>query len=409
MPSILLISTLNTKGEETAYLRDRLKALGSEIITMDLSMQEGSLWKAEIPPRNVAEAGGGKWEEILSSTDRAKSTEVMIRGAIKKAKELWERGEIQGVIGIGGSTGSLMATEVMRALPFGVPKLMISSTAALPGLSTRYIGTGDIMLFHSVIEISGLSDLLKNVLDRAALSMHEMARGQMSSIRTDTDRKRIAMTMLGPCEGCAHRVREALEREGLQVIGFSAAGIGDRAMDEMILQGLFHGVVELAPGGIGEHMFGGMRDAGPQRIEAACSVGIPQVITLCSVNHLTIRKSKYKPSDYQRPMYHLDRYRTWLRTTEEELYNIGKEFGKKLNRAKAEVVILFPQKGWSSVDRPGNPTYNPEQDRIFLKGLEENLTNNNIEIIEVDANLEDKEFSDALISAAKRLFLNRKE
>ncbi len=171
MAKILLLSTLDTKGKEAAYLAGRIAACGCEPLVMDLSMRHGEERAAGIPPEKVAAAGGLNWEEVTSSQDRARITEFMIKGAKQLAKDLLEEGRVQGIMGLGGSTGSLMATEVMRVLPFGLPKLMVSSTAALPGLSTRYIDTGDIALFHTVVEITGLSDLLKNLLDRAALSI----------------------------------------------------------------------------------------------------------------------------------------------------------------------------------------------------------------------------------------------
>jgi len=179
--TVLIISTLDTKGEETYYLRDKIESLGLKPLLMDISMRGEGPTRADITPEKVAKAGGSSIEEISASKERSRITNITIAGASRIAGEYFAEGKLDGVIGIGGSTGSLMATEVMRALPFGVPKLMISSTAALPGLATRYIGTGDISLFHSVIEISGLSDLLKNVVDRAAYALAGMVQGAITS------------------------------------------------------------------------------------------------------------------------------------------------------------------------------------------------------------------------------------
>ena len=172
--TILVISTLDTKGQETLYLRDKITSLGLNALLMDLSMRGAEESPADIPPARVAEAGGSSLDEIRNSSERSRITNITIAGGAKIARELYEEEKIAGAIGLGGSTGTLMACEVMRALPFGVPKVMISSTAALPGLSTRYIGTGDIALFHSVVEISGISDLLKNVMDRGAQAVAGM-------------------------------------------------------------------------------------------------------------------------------------------------------------------------------------------------------------------------------------------
>jgi uncharacterized protein (UPF0261 family) len=409
MPSVLLISTLDTKGRETEYLAGRVSLCGCRPIVMDLSMREGSVLQADLPAHAVARAGGMSWEEVVGSQERARITEAMISGGKTLARAMVEEGRVHGILGLGGSTGSLMATEIMRGVPFGVPKLMISSTAALPGLSTRYIGTGDIALFHTVVEIAGLNDLLRNVLDRAALAISGMVLGE----RTETVRRapgraalRIAMTMLGPCERCASRVRASLEAWGAQVIGFSAAGVCDRAMEEMIAQGLFDGVVELAPGAVGEHILGGTRDAGPHRLENAGRMGLPQVIAPCGVNHLTPSRSRYRPEDHRRRKYDLDRYRTWLRATPEELKIIARAFASKLNLSSAPVVFLFPKRGWSSVDRPGLPTYDPAEDLLFVEELR-SYVGGHVQIREVEDNLEEPAFADAVVQACEELFLAR--
>ena len=295
-----------------------------------------------------------------------------------------------------------MATEVMRSLPFGIPKLMISSTAALPGLSTRYIGTGDIALFHSVIEISGVTDLLKNVMDRAAQSLAGMVQGNITSPKSEKG-KAIALTMLGPCEKCASSVRTALEQKGYQVIGFSAAGIGDKAMEDMIAAGFFHGVIDLAPGGVGEHLFGFMRDAGPNRLETAGMAGIPQIVSTCSVNHITPAKSKYKPGYHERRKYDLDKFRTWIRISTHELREVAGVFAEKLNKASGPVKVIIPTNGWSSVDSPGNPTYDPKEDRVFGEELRKKLKPE-IQIQEIDANIEDPEFAEVVVAAALEIF-----
>ncbi|MFH0727407.1 MAG: Tm-1-like ATP-binding domain-containing protein [Pseudomonadota bacterium] len=400
--TVLILSTLDTKSEETLYLRQKIESIGLGNLVMDLSMRGDSAWPADITPAQVAVAGGSSLEEIRSSRDRSKNTRITTAGASKIAGELFRQGRIAGVLAIGGSTGSLMATDVMRTLPFGVPKLMISSTAALPGLATRYIGTGDILLFHSVIEVAGVTDLLKNVVDRA---VHAMAGMLSEGITPPFSRagKAIAITMLSPCEQCASAVRDALEKDGYQVIGYSAAGVGDRAMEEMISQGLFHGVIDLAPGGVGEHLFGYMRDAGPDRMESAGRKGIAQVISTCSVNHMTPSKNKYKPDFYERRKYDLDKFRSWVRLSPEELKTVAGVFAQKLNGARGPVKVLIPSRGWSSVDIPGNPTYDPDEDRIFVKELRL-LLDSKIELVEIEANMEEPVFAEAVVRVAREIF-----
>ena len=209
--------------------------------------------------------------------------------------------------------------------------------------------------------------------------------------------------MLGPCEKCASAVRIALEAKGYQIIGFSAAGIGDRAMEDMIAEGFFQGVIDLAPGGVGEHLFGFMRDAGPNRLETAGKLGLPQIISTCSVNHMTPSRSKYKPEYHERRKFDLDKLRTWIRLSPEELKEVAGVFSEKLNQSKGPVTVMIPQKGWSSADLPGNDTHDPAEDRLFTQVLQEKL-NPDIKIVEISANMEDLEFAAEVVKTALKIF-----
>lgn len=402
-PEILLISTLDTKADETLYLRGRLEDHGCRVTLMDLSMGAPSGRPCEIPPEAVAEAAGWTIDAVRASRERSRITSAMIQGGVRIALDLHQAGRLQGLVGLGGSTGSLMATDVMRAMPFGLPKVMVSSTAALPGLATRYIDTGDLMLFHTVIEIAGLSPLLKNVLDRAAAAACAAARvpGTVPGRMQEQGRGLVAMSMFGPCERCAHEVRLRLEEAGFQVIGFSAAGVCDRAMEDMIGQGYFVGVVDLAPGGVGEHIMEGMRSAGPHRMEAAGRMGVPQVIAPSGVNLMSPRKSRYKDDYHSRRKYDLDKLRTFLRLNPEELTRVAGAFADKLNRAEGPVRVLIPTRGWASIDREGSPVYDPEEDRVFTDELRRRLKAE-IPVVDINANLED----DAFVDAVTRAFLD---
>ncbi len=402
--AILLISTLDTKGPETLFLKENILGRGGTVLILDLSMS-GYASGADIPSAEVAQAAGADIDEIRSSRERKKITRQMIQGATKIATDLLATGRLGGVIGLGGSTGSLMATDVMRALPFGIPKLMVSSTAALPGLATRYIGTGDIAVMHTVIEISGLTQPLQNVLERAALAIMGMAHCVPLTVESahQPGKPLIAMSMFGPTERCAHRVQQRLEGKGFQVIGFSAAGVCDRAMEEMIGMRFFDAVVELAPGGVGEEILGGMRASGPDRLTAAGKSGIPQVIAPGGVNLMSPRKSRYKPEYYQRRKFDLDELRTFLRVSIEEIQEVARVFADKMNQAKGAIIFLFPTQGWSAVDTPSSQMFDAEQDRIFLEVLLEKLSSR-VTVRQVDANLEDEAFADAVTVACLDIF-----
>ncbi len=402
---LLLLSTLDTKGPETFYLRDSIKNRGGACSILDMSMS-GEFPGADISSSETARAAGADIEDIRVSKERKKITRQMIGGATKIATDFMKSGRLAGVIGLGGSTGSLMATDVMRALPFGVPKLMVSSTAALPGLATRYIGTGDIAVLHTVIEISGLSKPLMNLLDRAAAAITGMALVDSFTVQSSRDSgvPLVAMSMFGPTEQCSHSVRQSLESRGYQVIGFSAAGVCDRSMEEMISEGFFDAVVELAPGGVGEEYLGAMRAAGPNRLTSAARIGIPQVIAPGGVNLTSPRKSHYKPEHHERRKFELDELRTFLRVSDEEIVGIARVFAEKLNQANGPTIFLFPTKGWSAVDPPTGHMFDRDQDRLFLMTLKEALTSNRVTIREVDANLEEQAFAEAVTSACLDIF-----
>lgn len=402
--SILIISTLDTKSIETFYLRDRIQALGCPALSMDLSMGAPAKEGGDIPPDQIAREGGASIEDIRESKDRTFITRTMTQGAVKIARKMWEEGRLAGIVGLGGATLSMIATNIMRTLPFGLPKLMVSSAAALPGLSTRYIGTGDIALFHTVIELSGLSPHLCNVLDRAARSICAMAQEPLFSPEKARrpGQKQIALSMFGPCDPLAHMVQEQLHRSGFQVIGFHAAGIGDRAMEEMIAQGFFDGLVDLAPGGVGEEILGGMRSAGPHRLEAAGEIGIPQIITPSGVNFMSPSRKNYKPEYRERRKYDLDKDRTWLRLNTAELKQVAEVMAQKLNQAKGPVIFLIPTRGWSAADAPGGPAYDPEEDRVFTETLKK-MCRPEISIETIEAHLNDPSFAQAVVQAVRRV------
>ncbi|NMB35803.1 MAG: UPF0261 family protein [Firmicutes bacterium] len=402
--TIVIVSTLDTKAEETKYLREQIEKLGCNVLIIDVGTGGQPAMPSDVTREEVLAAADPDISFKDLEGDRPRLSQLMVAGGGKKARELYELNRLDGIVGIGGATSSLMATGVMSALPFGVPKLMVSSVAAARGLATRYFGTSDISIMHSVIDFTTLSDLMNDVLDRAAGSIVGMAMMEREYVATAGDeagkqvKPRVAMTLLSFCEKCATHLWEQMEKEGYQVIGYSAAG-ADKAMEEMIeKEGIFSAVIDLAPGAVGEELFGGTRAAGPHRMEAAGNAGIPQVIAPCIVNLMTPPKTKYKPEYYERKRYDLDKYRSYIRLSTEELVTVAKEFAKKLNQAKGPVKVVIPTKGWSGIDGEGTVLYDPEEDRIFVKELRKQLRDD-IEVKEVEANMEDPLFAEEVLKA----------
>jgi len=399
---IVILVMAEEKWQEANFLREEIEARECKAVILDMGLLGKPQGACDITREEVISVSGRDPEEVTLVTDRGKRMPIMVDGAIQKIRQLYSEGNIDGIISIGGTTGTQMGTTIMMSLPFGVPKLAVSSTASLPGFASRCIGTADIALMHSVVEIAGLNNLMRSVLARAAGAICGMVEGSAKipiSVPSKGEKPLIAMTHFGPCEECAVNVRKQLEGRGYQVIGFSAAGIGDRAMEEMIeRQNIFGAVIDLTPGGVGEELLGFTRAAGPTRLEAAGKRGIPQVIAPCGVNWGSPLKRKYKPEYELRKKYDYDATRTFIRLSKEEMIMVADTMADKLNKAQGPVKVLIPLGGWSSLDRRGTDFYDAELDRAFVDELKKQLKQD-IEVREVDADLEAPEFAQAIVEA----------
>lgn len=399
---IVVTATLDTKWREAGFLRSEIEAEGYRTLLMDIGMRGNPGIVANITREQLISAAGHDPEEFARIDDRAKLMQIITAGATKKMQGLYSSGNLGGIISIGGTTGTQMGTAIMKSLPFGLPKFALSSTASLRGLAARYIETADITLMHSVVEIIGLDDLVRNAISRAAKAVCAMVEANMKSpvsARKPGEKPLIALTTFRPTEKCATMVRSQLEEQGYQVIGFSAAGIGDKAMEEMIeRENVFGAVVDLAPGGVGEELLKFDRAAGPTRLEAAGKAGIPQVIAPGGVNWGSPLKSRYKPEYYSRKIYDLDALRAFVKLSQDEMVMVADAMADKLNKARGPVKFLIPLGGWSSVDPRGTELYEPEIDRAFTEELKKRLRPD-IEIREINADLETPEFARAVVQA----------
>jgi uncharacterized protein (UPF0261 family) len=390
------------KWQEANFLRKEIEGRGYKTFILDMGLVGKPRGTCDITREEILSVSGHSSEEVSLITDRGKRMPIMVDGAKEKVRQLYSSGQLDGMISIGGTTGTQMGTRIMMLLPFGVPKFAVCSTASLPGLASRYIGTADIVLMHSVVEIAGLNDLMRNVLSRAAGAICGMVEGSAKapiSLVGKDEKPLIAMTHFGPCEECAVGVRVLLEGRGYQIIGFSAAGVGDRAMEEMIeRQNIFGAVIDLAPGGVGEEVLGFTRAAGPTRLEAAGKRGIPQIIAPSCVNWGSPSKRDYKPEYKLRKKYDYDAARSFIRLSKDEMITVADAMAEKLNKALGPVKVIIPLGGWSSLDRRGTGFYDSELDRAFVDQLKKQLKSD-IEVREVDTDLETPDFAQAIVDA----------
>ncbi len=399
---IVILVMAEEKWQEADFLRQEIESRGYKAVILDMGLLGEPLGPCDITRDEVISLSGRDTKEVALITDRGKRMPVMVDGAIQKVRQLYSEGKIGGIISLGGTTGTQMGTSIMKSLPFGVPKFAVSSTASLPGFGARNIGTADITLMHSVVEIAGLNSLMRNVLSRAAGAICGMVEGSVKvsvPLLGESEKPLIAMTHFGPCEECAVNVRKQLEEEGHEVIGFSAAGIGDRAMEEIIeRQNIFWAVIDLVPRGVGEELLGFSATAGATRLEAAGKKGLPQIIAPGAVNWGNPLKREYKPEYSSRKRFDYDALRSFLKLSKEEMIMVADTMADKLNKAKGPVKFLIPLGGWASLDKRGTDYYEPELNRVFVDELKKELRQD-IEVREVDADLETPEFAQAIVKA----------
>lgn len=408
---IVILSTLDTKGKEAKYLKDLIEARGWKTILMDTSIGGEPTLAPDISSEEVARLGGGNIQEIRASRNTGQITPIMIKGATIKVQELLAKGLLDGIIAFGGASNTTSATTVMKALPFGIPKFMVSSTASMPAYAAKYIGTKDITMMHSVVDISGINDLTKAVLERAAGGICGMAAASGGPVKPLSTSPLIAITTFKFAEECGQHAMDLLEKKGYTVIPFHAQGIGDSAMEELIEQGLFQGVLDLVPAGVMEDLLGGNRAAGPHRLEAAGRVGIPQVITPCGFDMLSCGPlSRREAGDplwtslrlAERKIFIPDEFRVQARTSGDEVCRVAEVIGGKLNESKGPVKFFIPTRGWSSLSTKGADLYEPATDALLAPALKKRLRPD-IEVSELPMELNSPEFAEALVSALESM------
>ena len=413
MRTILIIGTLDTKGNQIQFLKNQIENAGHSVMIMDNSTREAPSSKADITCDEVASAAGTTIEELRRSKDRVMITSTMTEGTIKKTKELLLADRFDAIVSLGGATAATVATAVMKALPFGIPKLMVCSAAGMP-YAGKWFGTGDITMMNTIVDLAGDNELVKNVLCRAAgtiCGMAEMASGgSLATLLSGRGKPLVAMTEDGASVRCATYVRQGLEKRGYEAVSFSVNGFSDTAMEELIGQGFFDGVVDIALMGVSDELFEGNRPGGPHRLEMAGRRGIPLVIAPCGLNQTGCGPTRKNAEKYaSRPrILKLDELRMGTRLNEKELTLTARTVAEKLNRAKGPVKFFIPLKGFSGFDPPDGVLYCPEEDLIFINEVKR-LVKPGVEIVEIDANLEDATFAEALLDGFVQLMEAIKE
>ncbi|MBI5583465.1 MAG: Tm-1-like ATP-binding domain-containing protein [Deltaproteobacteria bacterium] len=403
--TILIIANLDTRGSEFKLVKELIESRGHQGLLLDFSMDRKPYFPGDITCEEVARAGGLTIREVrhLYRTNRDQATENQIAGARKFVQRLLEEGKIHGVLGVGGATSAMVATRIMRSLPLGMPKLMASSIASHPRYGNRYVGTKDITMLNTVVDVVELNPILKIQLTNAVgaiCGMVELSTGW----EPDFDRPVVAVTSFGMAERCVEPAIHYLREKGYIAVPCHAQGQGDRAMDEMIREGLFRGVIDFVPRGIGEELLGGNSPGGNDRLLAASQCGLPQVVAPSGLEMLGVGGRPDLLKRYaQRPRVVIDKLRTLVRTNARECRRMAAIIAERLNEAQAPCAFLVPLKGWSFLNKEGRPFYDPRTDRAFVAELKRRLRPD-IPVIEVNAHLNTPQFGKKAVELFHRLF-----
>jgi uncharacterized protein (UPF0261 family) len=416
--TILLIGTLDTKGDEYAYVRDRIRAAGCDLLVMDLGILGEPKCPADVSAADVARAGGGELAAMRARADRGSAVEVMSKGACALVPALFAARRFDGVLGLGGGGGTAMITAAMRTLPVGVPKVMVSTMAS--GNTAPYVDVKDITLMYSVVDIAGLNPLSRRILANAAGAICGMVGQQPTGVsdrvpvghatarssELSTDRPLLAATMFGVTTPCVTAVRERLERAGYDVLVFHATGTGGRAMEGLIDDGYVDGVVDITTTEWCDEVVGGVLSAGPDRLGAAARKGIPQVVSVGALDMVNFGPFDTVPERFrERRLYRHNAAVTLMRTTTEECETIGRRIADQLNRATAPIVLALPLRGVSAIDAEGQPFHDPDADSVLFTTLRAHV-GPHVHIVEMDAHINDPVFAELL--AAQMLGLLEK-
>ena len=393
---ILCIGTLDSKGPELHYVKQLIDIKSNfKALVMDVGCLDEAYFDADITAEEVAQAADTTIEEVRAINEAGPATEIMTAGAKKIARDLYRSGRFHGVISIGGGTGSAVASAVMQELPIGVPKFMLSSQKIVQAGIKKYVGTKDIVIMPSVADIAGLNRLTMDALNKAVgaiTGIMEIAEPKLP------DRPLVFMTMTGLSTGCGLKVKSLLEDRGFEVAVFHTIGVGGETFEELVRNYPVKGIIELGLNEIGNELFGGLASAGPNRLEAAGEKGIPQIVTPGCIDIINFLAPETLPHRYRdRTICYHNPQATLPRLNAEELSQVARTMSRKLNLANGRVRILIPLRGFSSLDREGNIFYDPVADKAFIDSLKSSLRKA-IEIQEIDAHINDSEFSEAVVN-----------
>jgi uncharacterized protein (UPF0261 family) len=391
-PTVLLIGTLDTKGDEYAFLRDRLWEAGVDVLVADVGTLEPPRAKPDITRDEVAAGTGVDLAALADARDRGAAVTAMADAAAVLARRLHDEGRIDGVLAAGGSGNTAIATRAMQALPVGVPKLMVSTMAA--GDTRDYVGSRDVAMMASVADVAGVNSVSARVLANAAAAMAGMV--SAPPVALAEERPLVGATMFGVTTPCLTSAREELERLGYEPVIFHATGVGGQAMEGLMESGFLGGVLDVTTTELCDDLVGGVLSAGPDRLEMAGRLGLPQVVSVGALDMVNFGARDTVPERFEdRNLYVHNPVVTLMRTTKEENAELGRRIASKLSKATGPTALFIPLGGVSMIDAPDQPFHDPEADAALFEELRK--VDDNVELVEMDEHVNDPRFAKAMV------------
>ena len=390
MATIAILGTFDTKGDEHAFIAERVRQRGHRAFLIDVGTLDAPRLQPDVSRERVLEAVGVDIAELMRRRDRGESVAAMAKAAPVFLKRLVESGQIDGVISLGGGGGTAIATAAMRALPIGFPKVMVSTLAG--GNVAPYVGTKDIVMFPSIVDVAGINRISRQILSRAAGAIV----GRVETVpAVGVDRPVIAASQFGNTTRCVDHARQRLEKAGFEVVVFHATGVGGRTMESLIESGMVSGVLDITTTEWADELVGGILAAGPTRLEAAARSGVPAIITPGCLDMVNFGGPESVPAGFKgRRFYAHNPQVTLMRTTPEECDRLGRVIAEKLNLSRGPVSVLLPLRAISIISAPGQPFHDPEADRALFASLKAGLRAD-IPVRELDMEINDPCFADA--------------
>ncbi|MDI6695302.1 MAG: Tm-1-like ATP-binding domain-containing protein [Anaerolineales bacterium] len=396
---IFLLGSLDTKGREIDYLRQRVQAEGGTPLVVDTGVLGSPTIPADIDRHRVAAVGGSSIAELIAANDKTRALLAMAKGASHILNEYLQRGELGGVLSIGGSRGTALSTRVMQSLPVGLPKLMVSTVASGANTFGTYVGAKDIAMMYSVADVQGLNILTRSIFNNAAAAIVAMSRSG-GPVRRTTERVFTA-SILGVSTVLVSQIQSLLENENCEVIAFHAIGTGGKAMEELIAGGLVEGVFDVTLGEITQDHVQGMFSAGPNRMLAAGQRGIPQVAAPGGIDFIITGPVDSLPKHYrQRKIMQHTPSITLVRTSAEEMAAVGRLIAERLSNSKGKAAMIIPREGYGWFSMPGQPLHDPEADYAFYTAFKDYVAPH-VQVIELDTHLNDPLVGETAVALMK--------